>query len=83
MVNKTSKDQKVHYFSVGMNYAQCEDLYRHQIKYLLVTTIEGTRIQLPKQNMQKFITARGLQGSYQLIVDQNNKIVTINNIHQQ
>ncbi|MFT6270066.1 MAG: hypothetical protein ACJAVV_002894 [Alphaproteobacteria bacterium] len=81
MVKKTTKDQKSHYFSVSMSYAECEDLYRHQIKYLLVTDIEGKRIQLPKQNMQKFISPSGLQGSYQLIVDQSNKIISINHIH--
>jgi hypothetical protein len=81
MVKKTGKSQTTHYFSVSMNYAQCEDLYRHQIKYLIVTSADGKRIRLPKQNMQKFITASGLQGNYQLTIDQNNKLLNINKIY--
>jgi len=63
-----------------MNYAQCEDLYQQHVKYLLVTNTQGKRVQLPKISLQKFITPSGLHGSFKLIVDQNNKIISINSI---
>lgn len=81
MTSKKNNGQQSHLFSVSLNYAQCEDLYRHQIKFLQVTSIEGKRIRLPKQNMQKFITPSGLQGNYELIVDQNNKFLSINKLN--
>lgn len=71
-----------HSFSVSMNYAQCEDLYRQQIQYLIVTSSEGLRIRLPKQHMQKFISPKGLQGNYELIIDQNNKFKSIKCINR-
>lgn len=64
-------------FSVNMNYALCQDLYRHHVKYLLVESSTGKRIQLPKHNMQKFVTPIGIKGEFALIVDENNKIIEI------
>ena len=77
MAKINSARQKSHYFSVAMTYGKCEDLYRQHIKFIIVTSSEGKRIQLPKANMQKFITPLGLNGNFQLIVDHNNKIVSI------
>ena len=74
---KNSAKNKVHRFSVNMSYAECEDMYRHQIKYLVVTDEHGLRIQLPKQNMQKFVTPAGLKGIFVLEIDQNHKIMSI------
>ncbi len=67
-----------HYFSVSLSYLECEALYQQQIKFLMVQDIQGKRIQLPKQNMKKFITPQGIQGHFELIVDQNHKLVSIN-----
>lgn len=72
--------KKVHYFSASMTYAKCEDLYRQHIKFIVVTSSEGKRIQLPKANLQKFITPLGLNGNFKLIVDDNNKIISIDPI---
>lgn len=80
MAKDTNIGQRVHYFSVEMTYAKCEDLYRQHIKFLLVTSTEGKRIQLPKANLQKFITPLGLHGNFQLLVDRNNKIISLNYI---
>ena len=60
-----------------MSYAECEKLYRHELKFLVVTDTQGKRIQLPKQNMQKFITQAGLHGNFELIIDRNHKILSI------
>ncbi len=67
-----------HYFSVNLSYSECEDLYRQHIKYLLVTDLNGKRIQLPKHNMKKFITPQGLHGQFVLKIDQNHKLISIN-----
>ncbi|WP_432277180.1 DUF2835 family protein [Glaciecola petra] len=67
-----------YYFSVSMSYAECENLYHDQIQYLVVTSTEGKRIQLPKQNMQKFVSLNGLHGMFVMEVDRNNKIKMIN-----
>lgn len=69
-----------YYFSVSMSYAECENLYHDQIKYLVVTSTEGKRIQLPKQNMHKFVTLNGLHGVFVMEVDRNNKIQNISKI---
>ncbi len=76
-MRKESIGIQKYYFSVDMNYAECESLYRQQIKFLLVTDHQGKRIQLPKQNMQKFVTASGIKGNFELQVDKNHKMLSI------
>lgn len=66
-----------YYFTAKLSYAECEDLYRDQIKYIVVTEAGGKRIQLPKHNMQRFITPLGIKGSFEMIVDDKHKIVSI------
>jgi plasmid replication initiation protein len=65
------------YFSANLNYAECEELYRQHIKFIIVTERGGKRIRLPKHNMQKFITPIGIVGSFVMQVDRNNKILSI------
>ena len=70
----------VYHFSINLSYAECEDLYKHQIRYIVVTELGGKRIQLPKHNLQKFVTPKGIIGIFELIVDQNQKITNIKQI---
>ena len=76
-INKTARAHIRHIFSAHLSYSECEDLYKQQIKYLIVTNQEGKRIQLPKENLRKFVTPTGIKGRFELIVDQNNKLVSI------
>ena len=71
---------KQFFFTAKLSYAECEDLYRDQIKYIIVTDLEGKRIRLPKINMQKFITPQGIVGQFVLEVDHNNKIQSIKRV---
>jgi len=66
-----------YYFTAKLSYAECEDLYRDQIKFIVVTEVGGKRIQLPKHNMQRFITPQGIKGSFEMIVDHKHKILSI------
>jgi len=70
-------EQLRYIFSVNMTYAQCEELYRQEIKHLIVTSIEGKRIQLPKLNMRQFFTPSGLRGVFEMNVDENHKLLSI------
>lgn len=83
MAKNTKTGKKIHYFAATMTYAKCEDLYRQHIKFIVVTSVEGKRIQLPKANLQKFVTPQGLNGNFQLVVDHNNKIVSIDLLRNQ
>ena len=80
MVKKIDNGHCTHYFSVSMNYAECEALYQHHIAFIVVTSTTGKRIRLPKHNIRQFISPSGLHGHYELIIDQNNKIVSIKSI---
>lgn len=71
----------IHYvFSINMSYSQCEELFLQPVKYLIVKSLEGKRIQLPKQNMRRFLSPAGLRGVYELQIDSNHKIQSIKKI---
>lgn len=72
-----SKIAHIHEFSVDMSYAQCEELYRQHIQFLIVTNTSGKRIRLPKQNLQQFVSPYGLKGVFELATDQNNRIISL------
>lgn len=72
------KKHYTHYFSVSMNYTECEEIYLSHVKYLVVTDSKGKRIQMPKENLKKFVTHAGLHGNFAMKIDENNKIVNIN-----
>lgn len=60
-----------------MNYAQCQDLYLTDIKYIVVEDKDGKRLQLLKKHILKFLTPSGIFGVFKLIVDQNNNFKTL------
>ncbi|MGB3726770.1 MAG: DUF2835 family protein [Glaciecola sp.] len=72
-----NKNHKRYTFSINLSYADCEDLYKQHIKFLMVTDDNGKRIQLPKDNMKRFVTPIGLKGRFELLTDINHKILTI------
>jgi len=42
---------------------------------ILVTTTEGKVVQLPVGTLQKFVDQSGVNGSFRVIYDDNNKLV--------
>lgn len=68
---------KKYVFDVHMSYAQCEDLYIQQIKYVVVHTYEGKTLRLPKENLKRFLLADGINGRFELVCDANNKLVSL------
>ncbi|MEM0911696.1 MAG: DUF2835 family protein [Pseudomonadota bacterium] len=63
---------KSFYFSMNMNYAQCDSLYHNTIRYVVVKDDNGKTIQLKKSHVLKFLTPEGIKGRFRLDVDDNN-----------
>ena len=54
--------------------------YQGAAKQVLVTMVDGRRLQLPALNLRKFVTHEGIYGSFVLRVDAGNKIQAIERV---
>jgi len=70
----------VFYFSINVPYTQCEALYSSAIPNVVMMAESGVRVQVPTNRLRQFITSDGVKGRFRMIVDQNNKIRTIERI---
>jgi len=70
----------VFYFSINVPYTQCEALYSPAIPSVVMMAESGVRVQVPTNRLRQFITSDGVKGRFRMIVDQNNKIRTIERI---
>jgi hypothetical protein len=64
-------------FEIGMTYAECQDMYLQQIRYVVVRSHLGKTVRLPKENLRPFLLPSGIHGRFELITDDNNKIKSL------
>ena len=57
--------------------AKTESIYQGQIKYIIVETDQGLKLQLPAHNFRPFVNSNGIQGRFRLITDEQNKLQKI------
>jgi len=69
---------KTYYFDVSMSYARCIDLYADAILYVVVQAHTNETIRLPKENLKPFLLPSGIHGRFKLMINSQNKIVSLN-----
>ena len=57
-------------FNAVLSAEQCLRYYRGEIKYVVVTTDNGVRIQLHFRHLQPFVDSLGLRGRFRLQVSE-------------
>jgi hypothetical protein len=65
-----------YYFSINLTYEQFLPYYRGQAQALVVTSLDGQRIQFPAMHMRKFLTPSGIQGNF-CLQTKNNKFSSL------
>ncbi|MEH8019160.1 DUF2835 domain-containing protein [Rheinheimera muenzenbergensis] len=68
-------------FNAVLSTEQCLGYYRGEIKYVLVTTDEGLRIQLHFRHLQPFVDALGLRGRFRLSVTEQGSFQRLEKIN--
>lgn len=71
---------KIYELSIDVSYAECEQLYQQGNNTVIVTTTTGLRIQLPTKNLRPFVEPHGIQGRFQLVTSEQNKIIRLTKI---
>ncbi len=67
---------KQFFFSLNMAYAEFLPYYQGQISAIVVTTLQGVRVQFPAMHLRKFVTSAGICG-YFCLQTKNNKFFSL------
>lgn len=54
--------------------------YRGEVDSVQITSVEGKSFQFPASALQKYVDRSGVNGSFRLIYDDNNKLVSLDRI---
>lgn len=64
-------------FNLSLPAEKVQQIYGGQARYILVYTDDGLSVQLPANNFRRYVTAQGIQGRFEVEVNDNNKIVRL------
>ena len=67
-------------FFIDLPPERLASYYRGQARSVLVRAEDGRRIQLPAANLRPFVTARGVQGCFRLLLDDDGRLLEITRI---
>ena len=54
--------------------------YRGEVDSVQITTFDGKRIRFPANALQKYVDNSGVSGSFRIIFDRNNKLISLDRI---
>jgi hypothetical protein len=67
-----------HYsFHLHISGEQYLDYYRGTVKRVIVRAVSGQNVQFPASLLQRFVTQDGVHGDFELICDDNHKVVEL------
>ncbi len=64
-------------FEMALSVAKTQSIYEGQVRYILVETEQGLKLQLPAANFRSYVTATGIQGRFSVKIDASNKIIAL------
>ena len=71
---------KEYRFSISITREEFRPYYEGRVHAAIVTTWGGTRVQLPAFRLRPFLTEEGIHGSFFLVLDDNNKFISLQRI---
>lgn len=64
-------------FDVSVAADRLVEMYRGEVRYLIVHSREGLKLQLPLFNFRPYVDEAGLHGRFRVIVNESNKIQSL------
>jgi hypothetical protein len=61
-------------FSLNISAERYLSVYQGQASTVSVVAEDGRRVQFPAQALRPFVTRNGIQGRFQLLIDENNRL---------
>ncbi|PKI00189.1 DUF2835 family protein [Glaciecola sp. 33A] len=65
---------KRYLFTIKLSYLECESLYLTTVTTAIVTATTGERVQVPSISLRPFIEPTGINGTFCLTINKENKI---------
>ena len=67
-------------FRINLSNEEFLRHYRGSAQAVIVLAEDGRRVQLPARNFRNFITKDGIQGRFEVELDDNNRLIKITKI---
>jgi hypothetical protein len=64
-------------FYINISNEEFLKIYQGSANAVLVRAEDGRRIQIPANNFRQFVTAVGLQGHFEMVLDENNRLINL------
>ncbi len=64
-------------FNLNLSADKIQRIYQGQARHILVYTDNGTSLQLPAFNFRQYVTVCGIQGRFEVEIDDENKITQL------
>ena len=52
-------------------------IYEGRVRYVIVTSREGLRLQIPATNLMPYVSDDGINGRFTMLLDENDKLVEL------
>ncbi|MDP5135449.1 DUF2835 family protein [Rheinheimera baltica] len=70
-----------YFFNAMLTTDQCYGYYRGEISYVVVTTDNGTRVQLAFRHFQPFVDSNGIRGRFRLTISEQGAFISLEKIN--
>ena len=67
-------------FRIAISAQEYLRYYQGTVDSVQITTTDGRVIRFPANALQKFVDRSGVNGSFRIVFDQNNKLVSVDRI---
>lgn len=64
-------------FRLNLSYAECKEYYEGHYTAIKVMTHVGLTMQFPAHNIRNFVRSNGVNGLFELELDENNKFISL------
>ena len=64
-------------FDMALSAQQMMSIYEGQARFILVESLQGSKLQLPAANFRAYVRADGITGRFSVEIDHNNKILAL------
>ncbi len=67
-------------FSLHLSSDEYQSFYRGVAKNIIVRSDQGVNVQFPASAVRSFVTANGVHGNFVITMDNNNKLISVQQI---
>ena len=80
MTTGNNPDQRKYVVRIRLDLQQLEAFYAGKVTQVWVRDLSGVSLQFPLTQLRRFITHTGIQGTFNLRVNENNQLVGISRV---